>query len=145
MWLLLLAFCTARCSARAATTVWPAILLRLYFRNRGLALRRLHAECARRAGVGGCCRCSEDPRAPADARWHRKVVGDLIGSGPSQEQAIVGETLRQQPVEALGAWTARGLFLRRSMARPRVLRGVILGLPFCSAMIGYSVGSTFSS
>jgi hypothetical protein len=73
------------------------------------------------------------------------VVGDLIGSGPSQEQAIVGETLRQQPVEALGAWTARGLFLRRSMARPRVLRGVILGLPFCSAMIGYSVGSAFSS
>jgi hypothetical protein len=72
------------------------------------------------------------------------VVGDLIGSGPSQE-TIVGETLRQQPVEALGAWTAPGLFLRRSMARPRVLRGVILGLPFCSAMIGYSVGSAFSS
>jgi hypothetical protein len=73
------------------------------------------------------------------------VVGDLIGSGPSQEQAIVGQTLRQQPVEALGAWTARGLFLWRSMARPRVLRGVILGLPFCSAMIGYSVRSAFSS
>ena len=52
---------------------------------------------------------------------------------------------RQQPVEALGARTARGLFLWRSMARPRVLRGVILGLPFCSALIGYSVGSTFSS
>ena len=67
MWLLLLHF-VARCSARAATTVWPAILLRLYFRNRGLALRRLHAGRARRAGVGGCCRCSEDPRAPADAR-----------------------------------------------------------------------------
>ena len=51
---------------------------------------------ARRAGVGHCGRCSEDLRAPANARWHIAtglvVVGDLIGSGASQEQAIVGET-----------------------------------------------------
>ena len=38
---------------------------------------------------------SQDPRGPADACRHRNglvVVGDLIGSGASQEQAIVGET-----------------------------------------------------
>ena len=38
---------------------------------------------------------AQDARGPANARRHRHglaVVGDLIGSGASQEQAIVGET-----------------------------------------------------
>ena len=67
----------------------------VYFGYPAGARGRRRASRARRAGVGRGCRCSEDPRAPADACRHRNglvVVGDLIGSGASQEQAIVGET-----------------------------------------------------
>ena len=55
------------------------------------------AERAVRAGlelIVACSRCSEDLRAPSVSCRHYRlvVVGDLIGSGASQEQAIVGET-----------------------------------------------------
>ena len=47
------------------------------------------------AGVGRGGRRAQDPRAAANSRRHcygLVVVGDLIGSGAAQEQAVVGET-----------------------------------------------------
>ena len=56
---------------------------------------RRRAGRARRAGVGRGCRCLKT-HAPLQTRvgiaTGLVVVGDLIGSGASQEQAIVGET-----------------------------------------------------
>ena len=56
---------------------------------------RRRAGRASGAGVGRCCKRPEDPRAlqtRVGIATGLVVVGDLIGSGASQEQAIVGET-----------------------------------------------------
>ena len=50
---------------------WRAGLLWLSPSPRG----RCRAGRASGAGVGGCCRCSEDPRGPADACWYRNGAG----------------------------------------------------------------------
>ena len=67
-------------------------LLRLSASPRG----RRRAGGARRAGAGRCGQRSEDRHAALQTRvgiaTGLVVVGDLIGSGASQEQAIVGET-----------------------------------------------------
>ena len=47
----------------------------IYFGYPASTRGRRRASRARRAGVGRGRRCTEDPRAPADARWHRNGPG----------------------------------------------------------------------
>ena len=59
-------------------------------------MRTTRASRPRGAGVGRCGQRPEDPQTPLQTRvgiaTGLVIVGDLIGSGASQEQAIVGET-----------------------------------------------------
>ena len=76
---------------------WGSDLLRVSARPRG----RRRAGRARRAGVGRCCRCPEDPRAPTDPRRHRNGSGgrrrpDRLGRFP-------GASHRRRDAEPCGA------------------------------------------
>ena len=85
----------------------------IYFGYPTSARGRRRAGGARGPGAGRCCRRSRH-HAPLQTRvgiaTGLVVVGDLIGSGASQEQAIVGETpnlaARLQGVAEPNAWSS---------------------------------------
>ena len=62
---------------------------------------RRRAGRARRAGVGCCCRCSEDPRAPADPCRHRNGSGGR--RRPDRLRRFSGASNRRRDAKPCGA------------------------------------------